>query len=555
MHWQKIITPIIGILALAPAICVLAGDTYWQVGEGNWSTGSNWSYGEPYSADSAYINNTGTAHITLPGEKCERLWLGQNPGARGTVKMISGDLTVFDREHIGSSGQGRFEQIGGIHYIGLGHDPDFAGLYLGQHNDANGIYILTDGELQAENEFVGFHGKGKFLHVDGDNLIQRDLHVGYNPGSCGQYILFAVTSNLMGGFAVKCTTIGYHGTGVFTHYNGTHTVGGNLKIGAEYDSKGTYYLHNGKLTADSEYIGYAGTGTFIQYDGTHDVNSTEPNYGNLYIGYTPDGNGTYELRGGDLFAENEYIGFEGAGSGHFFHTGGNNYIKNDIYLGYKPGSNGLYIYDAAVTSNLMGGFAAKCETIGYWGTGHFKHYGGTHTVRGNLILGRETGSTGIYEITNDVLTVEGNLEVGRSGSGILEITGGTVDIFTDSNDGMLKISDSECEGGHVSLFGGILTANNLSIHPANGSLDIQGQGSLVIDGNNVELVNDYIDMGLITAYNGNRPVTVDYDGENPGKTTIAAAECPPGDLTGDCYVNFYDLAILANDWLKPRMPL
>jgi T5SS/PEP-CTERM-associated repeat protein len=554
MRQQTNIMAVVLIIILAFGGPTTAADTYWQVDTGNWSTGSNWTGGEPYSSTEAYINNGGTALITQSGETCDRLWLGRDSDANGTVKMSFGDLTVVGREHVGFNGEARFVQSGGTHSVGLGDDPNFAGLYIGHQNDANGTYILADGQLQAENEFVGYNGRGNFLHIDGDNLIQRDLYLGYNPGSYGQYVEFAVTSNLMGGFAVKCTTIGHYGTGVFKHYNGTHTVRGNLKVGAESGSDGTYYLHDGQLSADSEYIGYAGTGTFTQSGGTHEVNSTEPNYGNLYIGYTPDGNGTYELRGGDLFAENEYIGFDGAGSGHFFHTGGNNMIKNDLYLGFNPGSHGLYIYDAAVTSNLMGGFAVKCETIGYWGTGHFKHYGGTHIVRGNLVLGRQAGSIGIYEISNDILSVEGDLQIGRSGTGTLEITGGTIDVFSDTNDGTIKISDANCQSGRLNLFGGTITANSLSIYPANGTMDIQGEGTLVVDGNSVELIDQYMSTGLITAYNGNRAVIVDYNGTNPGKTTVTAANCPSGDLSEDCTVNFEDVAVLGEDWLKTGAP-
>ena len=56
-------------------VLLLAGfapaDTYWQGTTGNWSTGSNWTSGEPTSSDYAYINNGGTAQITSGnGEDC-----------------------------------------------------------------------------------------------------------------------------------------------------------------------------------------------------------------------------------------------------------------------------------------------------------------------------------------------------------------------------------------------------------------------------------------------------------------------------------------------------
>jgi hypothetical protein len=549
---KSYITNVVLIVAVIFAGRTQGGDRYWQVSLGNWSMGSNWTSGEPYSGDWAYIDNGGTACIDQSGEVCRQLRLGQNSGANGTVRMFAGDLTVTEREHIGFNGRGRFEQTGGTHSAGLGDDPNFAGLYLGYNTDSDGVYVLTAGQIEAENEFVGFDGNGVFLHVDGDNLVARDLHLGHGSGSYGQYVQFAVTSNLMGGFAVKCTTIGYEGKGVFKHYNGTHMVGGNLKLGAEYGSDGTYNLHDGTLSADSEYIGYSGTGYFTQYGGKHDVNSDEVNYGDLYVGYAFDGNGTYHLDGGELFAENQYIGYDG--QGHFLHTGGDNLVKYDMYIGYGAGSHGQYIYDAAVTSNLMGGFAVKCTTIGYEGTGIFEHYGGTHTVRGGLILGRESSSSGTYQMSDGILQVEGDLEVGRSGNGILETTGGTIDVFSDSNDATLRVSGVNCQSGRLNLYGGIITANNLYIHDSNGVIDIQGDGALVIDGNSLDLIDQYISSGLITSYDGLRPVEVDYNDINPGKTTIGSGQCPIGDLIGDdCFVNFKDLGVLANTWLKDGM--
>jgi len=550
MQLQKDISIISLILSFLMVSTLSAGETYWQVGSGNWSSFSNWTNGEPYSSNRAYINNGGTAQIIFPGETCQRLWLGGDLGTSGTVQMNAGNLTVIERENVGSNGQGRFEQNSGTHNIGLGYDPNTAGLYLGQHVDGNGVYELNNGLIEAQNEFVGFNGTGQFLHNDGNNLIQRDLFVGYNPGSNGLYIMWAVTSNLMGGFAVKCTTIGHYGNGVFEHHNGTHTVRGNLKIGAEYGSNGSYEFHDGNLSADSEYIGYSGTGTFIQYGGIHEVNSPEPNYGDLYIGYTPGGNGTYELRGGRLFAENEYIGYDGSGSGHFIHTGGDNLIEKDMYIGFKPGSHGAYIYDCAVTSNLMGGFAVKCTTIGYEGTGVFRHYGGTHIVRGALILGRETGSMGTYEITNDILQVEGNLEVGRSGTGILEITGGAIDIYTVSNDGTLKISDH----GYVGLLGGNIHAQDLVIYP-NGRMNI-ADGELRLWGDKTTAIEQYKNDGLITAYEGNGSLVVDYNDMNY-ETTVSAHcsfKMSDGDIYRDCIINFKDIAIIASNWLRTNDP-
>ncbi|NOX97057.1 MAG: hypothetical protein GXO98_03145 [Nitrospirae bacterium] len=89
--------------------------TYWQVGTGDWSTGANWDNGEPTSDDYAYINNGGTAQITLNDRVCRFLNLGRNAGESGTVEMSSGSLSARKYETIGYEGTGIFTQSGGTY--------------------------------------------------------------------------------------------------------------------------------------------------------------------------------------------------------------------------------------------------------------------------------------------------------------------------------------------------------------------------------------------------------------------------------------------------------
>jgi hypothetical protein len=61
-----------------------------------------------------------------------------------------------------------------------------------------------------------------------------------------------------------------------------------------------------------------------------------------------------------------------------------------------------------------------------------------------------------------------------------------------------------------------------SINPTNSSvLDIRA-GTVVINGNQLTSVNNYVSNGKITAYGGTGTVIRDYDISNPGKTTIKA---------------------------------
>lgn len=67
------------------------GDTYWQGGIGDWGFAGNWTHGEPTQADTAYIDNGGTAQITQAGEACYSLELAPHGASEsGAVEFSSG---------------------------------------------------------------------------------------------------------------------------------------------------------------------------------------------------------------------------------------------------------------------------------------------------------------------------------------------------------------------------------------------------------------------------------------------------------------------------------
>ena len=126
----------------------------------------------------------------------------------------------------------------------------------------SGNYVLENGAtLDTYVSYVGYEGTGRFDHYAGDHNIETDLYVGYGPGSYGEYVCWAVTSNIMGGFAVKCATVGDRGTGVFTQHHGTTTINGTLAIGRQPGGQGTVTIHDGLLEAHVIDIGPAGEGT------------------------------------------------------------------------------------------------------------------------------------------------------------------------------------------------------------------------------------------------------------------------------------------------------
>lgn len=268
-------------LVLVVATPGKAVDTYWQADTGNWSTGANWSGGEPGSGDRAFISNGGTAEITQTGEVCRRLEVGLWPIDRGTC-------------------------------------------------DLSGA-----GELSAGNEIIGVKGEGIFTQTGGSNTTSGELYMGEQPGSSGTYELSGGELSVGPG-----TLVGFYGIGLFTQTGGSHTISGGMVLARFAGSRGTYELSStGELSVYKEIIGGGGTGVFIQTGGTNTITDSY-----FCLGRRADSdesNGTYQLSGtGQLHAPTEFIGWYGTGL--FTQSGGSNIISGDLYVGHDIGSNGTY---------------------------------------------------------------------------------------------------------------------------------------------------------------------------------------------------------------------
>ena len=123
-----------------------------------------------------------------------------------------------------------------------------------------------------------------------------------------------------------------------------------------------------ELSAPNEYIGYFGTGTFIQTKTYYWDPGTNTVSGNLFLGYNSGSNGTYELDGSNQLSSSfEYVGYNGTGT--LSQGGGTNTIANGLCLAFYSGSNGTY--------NFNGGTLVLSSLAAGSGTAAFNFGGGT----------------------------------------------------------------------------------------------------------------------------------------------------------------------------------
>ena len=233
-----------------------------------------------------------------------------------------------------------------------------ANLILGSEF-GNGSYVFKGtGQLGVINEYVGYNGNGTFLQSGGSHGA-ASLYLGYASNAQGNY-------SMQENYILSATNeyVGYNGNGTFTQSGGIHGAA-SLYIGYASNAQGNYSMQrNSILSVANEYVGYNGNGTFTQSGGSHGAAS-------FYLGYASNAQGNYSMQGNSILsATNEYVGYNGNGT--FTQSGGTNTVSNYLYLGYNPGSTGVYNL-----SNEGSSLKTSYLELGYSGCRHF------HAIRRN----------------------------------------------------------------------------------------------------------------------------------------------------------------------------
>ncbi|MGB2819828.1 MAG: hypothetical protein WBF17_02515, partial [Phycisphaerae bacterium] len=338
--------PVLLAVVWSAALPASAGQTYWQhdpCTPGDWFDANNWTAGVPTAGDWAYVDNGGTAEISYGQAEAYGELVGHS--GTGTIRQVNARNVVGDTLYVGSD-----------HYA-----------------HSNGTYELSGtGQLWAQTEFVAWYpsGGGRFVQTGGTNTVADELVVGSELKSDGTYELngraqlwatrervvqggrFVQTGGLNtvrgvlkidGRYELSGTgrlrvtgeeQIGFEGaTAALVQHGGTHMVAGEMSLGDQEGSTGTYELRSGELVVDDDLVvGDCATGIFIQSGGTVSVR------GRLEFGDEEETcSGTYELTGGLLVAEDELIGDNGSGT--FLQTGGENRILKCL----EVGDSGQYV--------------------------------------------------------------------------------------------------------------------------------------------------------------------------------------------------------------------
>lgn len=139
---------------------------------GDWSTGGNWSAGEPGASQTAGIGNGLTAQITASGETAHTLSLANAAGA-GSLDVSAGDLTVSNLLVGADTGGniGTVNQSGGTVTINL---ASVSSIGIGTGTGSAGIYHISGGSLVANGSGIyaeiGKRGSATF-NLSGTGIV------------------------------------------------------------------------------------------------------------------------------------------------------------------------------------------------------------------------------------------------------------------------------------------------------------------------------------------------------------------------------------------------
>jgi hypothetical protein len=198
------------------------------------------------------------------------------------------------------------------------------------------------------------------------------------------------------------------------------------------------------------------------------------------------------------------------------------------------------------------GIIAICETLRVGNASYTTNLdisGGSLTAAGAYVGVDNATGHGILNMSGGLFST-GSLQVGWSGIGTVNMTGGVINLSDNLTIPGLTGT------GEVNLNGGTIYASDLRLTSDSGSLDIT-TGTLILEGDDTETIQTNIDNDRLTAYDGQGRLNVDYDVTNPGKTTVTATpllEPYPVD-GGSLSPGQVELRWMLPDPLLPGMPV
>ncbi len=175
------------------------------------------------------------------------------------------------------------------------------------------------------------------------------------------------------------------------------------------------------------------------------------------------------------------------------------------------------------------GAVARRVHVGYGEGGALTVDGGTLLIAPDDLLLGKNGGSGTLNMISGSIEIARDFEVAGGNPGIVNMTGGSITVADD-----FEIPETEGNADSpavVNLNGGTIRIGGDLHMFEHGLLDITA-GTLILDGNAVSVVQGFIDAGLITPYDANGTVVLDYDPDEDQTTVKAIHKLNPAPADG-----------------------
>ena len=433
----------------------------------------------------------------------------------GGTNTLSGQINGYPSAVINQSGTGttilsytnQFQGITNINAGVLLLNAQYAGWYSTENVGASGtlsfgVNAVTIGALS---------GGGNVMLMNGTNAVA--LTVGTNGANT------AYSGSLSGSNGTLIKT----GTGTLTltgsnSYSGyTQVSAGKLLVDNGGNIANTSYINVGNNNGDNGALTVKGTGkvtTSIQIL----VGTNSGSVGTLNVQdsayVTSGGHIQLGINSGAIGILNLTSGTVGVSAGFFVGNSGNGYMNQS---GGVMKTLGGYYWSVGQNANsfgsyvLTGGSASQSFgiNVGNGGTGVLSISGsGNFTSAYDIAVGVNAGSFGVTDVSGGSLNeTDGGRQtfIGKSGTGILNVRGGTVSVAYTSGSGVV-VGNLAGSYGTVNLLSGTLNAYGVVGGSGTSAINFNG-GTLQARGANTAFLS-----GLTNAYVYSGGATIDTQG-------------------------------------------
>lgn len=399
-----------------------------------------------------------------------------------------------------------------------------------------------NGPLDNVDVMAGIDSTGSLQVTNGSVLNTQSVFLGVNTGGNGNFTVNNSDANLSGQLYV-----GFRGKGTAT-----------IEQGAQLNTHGVNIDSQGKMLVNGNGTGWQNQGdiklgTFGDGQLTIAQGASVTSTGKLHVGIDSSGHGKVNIQSASLSSNGAVIGDNSSGLGEVVVEGtGAHWTNNaDLTIGAKQGAGFFTVRDHAIATVANGitlgesdgstGYISVSGANTYLGTQHGQTdigqagYGTVAVVNGGLLetglsnLGDEASGYGVAHISGaqtenaheyqSTWRVNGNLNVGNQGTGVLQI----------DNQGLLQTQTSEI-GRLAGSHGSVLVSGLGSKWQNNGGLIVGdfGTGSLDVNDNAAVTSSEWLvvanagkgDVNINNGYLSAIDVTFGYSQSGKGNMAI-----------------------------------